>query len=77
MSIKKLIELRIVSPRKVLVSKIEEFGCQTSLKMSQMLALKITVVLYPIAFVSLELCSFPSLKKKFKPSYFGGPSNWE
>ena len=28
------------------------------------LALKITVVLYPIIFISLELCSFPSSKKK-------------
>ena len=36
--------------------------------MSQILALKISVVLYPIVFISLELCSFPSLKKKKKTS---------
>ena len=35
-------------------------------KMSTILALKIILVLYPIVFVCLELCSFPSSKKKKK-----------
>ena len=63
MCIEKLIKVRIISPRKVLVLSIQEFGCQTSLKTSKILVLKIIV---PIAFVSLELCSFPSKKKKKK-----------
>ena len=37
MSIDKLIEMQIVSPRKILVLLIQEFGCQTSLKMFQIL----------------------------------------